>query len=82
MTGEQKNREFLLDAVFEKNKTKQKTGKNEETFLFQLTVTLGEVDEAAGTGVTVLSGVVWFADATSGQILAGTVRELRLTVTG
>lgn len=42
----------------------------------RLTVTVGEVHEAAGAGVAVLSRVVWFAEAATGQILAGSVRKL------
>lgn len=49
--------------------------------LVWLTVTVGEVDEAAGASVAVLSGVVWFAETASGQILTGAVCELGLTVT-
>lgn len=45
-------------------------------------VTVGEVDEAAGAGVAVFPGEVWFAEAAAGQILAGPVCELGLTVTG
>ncbi len=48
--------------------------------LLWLTVTVGEVDEAAGTGVAVFSGVVWFAETAAGQILAGTVCKLWPTV--
>lgn len=43
------------------------------SFCLVLTVTVWEVGEAAGTGVTVLSGVVWFAEAATGQILTGTI---------
>lgn len=44
--------------------------------LLRLTVTAGEVYVAAGAGTTVLSGVVWFAETATGQILTGTVSEL------
>lgn len=47
-----------------------------------LTVTLRKAGEAAGTGVTLVSGVVWFAEAATGQILTGSIIELQLTVTG
>lgn len=46
----------------------------------RLTVTVGEVDEAAGAGVAVLSAVVRFAEAATGPILTGTICELGLTV--
>ena len=46
----------------------------------RLTVTVGEVDEAAGAGVAVLAAVVRFAEAATGQILTGAVCELGLTV--
>lgn len=68
MAGEQK--EFHLNIV------SMKICNISGMFLLQLTVTLRKIDKAAGAGVTVLPGVVRFAEATSGQILAGTVREL------
>lgn len=46
----------------------------------RLTVTVGEVDEAAGAGVAVLSAVVRFAEAATGPILTCTICELGLTV--
>lgn len=46
----------------------------------RLTVTVGEVDEAAGAGVAVLSAVVRFAEAATGPILTGSICELGLTV--
>lgn len=44
--------------------------------LVKLTVAVGEVHEAAGAGVAVVPGVVWFAEAATGQILTGTVGKL------
>lgn len=41
----------------------------------RLTVTVGEVQEAAGAGVAVLAAVIRFAEAATGQILAGTICE-------
>lgn len=49
--------------------------------LWSLTVTVWEADEATRAGVAVLSSVVGFAEAAAGQILTGTVCELRVTVT-
>lgn len=46
-----------------------------------LTVAVGEVEVALGTGLAVLPGVVGFAVAAPGQVLAGAVGEVRLTVT-
>lgn len=48
----------------------------------KLTVTLGEAGEAGGARVTVLPGVVRFAETSPGQILTGTVCKLHITVTG
>lgn len=47
-----------------------------------LTVTLRKTNEAAGTGVAVVPSVVWLAEAATGQILAGSISKLHLTVTG
>lgn len=46
-----------------------------------LTVAVGEVEVALGTGVAVLPGVVGFAVAAPGEVLAGAISEVRLTVT-
>lgn len=46
-----------------------------------LTVAVGEVEVALGTGVTVLPSVVRFAVAAPSEVLAGAIREVRLTVT-
>lgn len=46
-----------------------------------LTVAVGEVEVALGTGVAVLPGVVGFAVAAPGEVLAGAIGEVRLAVT-
>lgn len=46
-----------------------------------LTIAVGEVEVALGTGVAVLPSVVGFAVAAPGQVLTGAIREVRLTVT-
>lgn len=47
-----------------------------------LTVTLGEVHEAAGARVAVLAGVVGLAEASARQVFTGAVGEVRLAVAG
>lgn len=46
-----------------------------------LTVAVGEVEVALGTGLAVLPGEVGFAVAAPSEVLAGAVGEVRLTVT-
>lgn len=46
-----------------------------------LTVAVGEVEVALGTGIAVLPGVVGFAVAAPGEVLAGAIGEVRLAVT-
>lgn len=46
-----------------------------------LTVAVGEVEVALGTGVAVLPAVVGFAVAAPGEVLAGAIGEVRLAVT-
>lgn len=46
-----------------------------------LTVAVGEVEVALGTGVAVLPGVVGFAVAAPGEVLAGAIGEVRFAVT-
>lgn len=45
-----------------------------------LTVAVGEVEVSLGTGITVLPGVIGFAVTAAGEVLAGAIGEVRLTV--
>lgn len=46
-----------------------------------LTVAVGEVEVSLSTGITVLPSVIGFAVTAAGEVLTGTISEVRLTVT-
>lgn len=46
-----------------------------------LTVAVGEVEVSLGTGITVLPSIIGLAVTAAGEVLAGAIGEVRLTVT-